>query len=84
MVTVDLNYFTHKFPVGFYEQENGMGYAIRVKMIETYEKIIKYTKSEKYNPSLIENEKYEYLSAFQIGNKFILNNPELPNYLEKK
>lgn len=84
MVTVDLNYFTHKFPVGFYEQENGMGYAIRVKMIETYEKIIKYTKSEKYNPSLIENEKYEYLSAFQIGNKFILDNPELPNYLEKK
>lgn len=82
MITTDLNYFTHKYPIGFYEQEDGVGYTLREKMIDTYEKIIKYTDSTKYNPSLMNGEKYEYLEHFLVGNKYILNNPQLPNYCE--
>lgn len=82
MITTDLNYFTHKYPIGFYEKEDGVGYAIREKMIDTYEKIIQYTHSTKFNPSLREGEGYEFLNAFVVGNKYIVNNPQLPRYCE--
>lgn len=82
MITTDLNYFTHKFPIGFYEQEDGIGYTIREKMIDTYEKIIQYTNSTKFNPSLKEGAGYEHLDAFLVGNKYIIDNPQLPNYCE--
>lgn len=78
MITNDLNYFTHKFPIGFYEHENGI--IIRQKMIDTYEEIIEYTKSQKYNPSLKASKGYEHLEKFIYGNKYILTNPQLPNY----
>ena len=82
MITTDLNYFTHKFPIGFYEQEDGVGYTIREKMIDTYEKITRYTDSTKFNPSLREGIGYEHLEAFLVGNKYILDDPQLPNYCE--
>lgn len=78
MITTDLNYFTHKYPIGFYEQESG--FAIREKMIDTYEKIIDYTNSTKFNPSLRNGTKYEHLDAFLWGNKYIIKNPQLPDY----
>lgn len=80
MITNDLDYFTHKYPVGFYSRKIDL--PVRKKMLDTYETIIEYTNSKRFNPSLKDNEKeYEYLEAFRIGNKFILSNPELP-YVE--
>ena len=57
------------------QQEDGVGYTIREKMIDTYEKIIRYTDSTKFNPSLREGIGYEHLEAFLVGNKYILDDP---------
>lgn len=76
MVTNDLNYFTHKYPIGFYSK---FEITTRQKMIETYEEIIEYTNSKMFNPSLkTQEQNYEYLDAFIVGNKYILDKPELP------
>lgn len=75
MITHDLNYFTHKYPIGFYEHD----LPTRQKMIDTYETIIEYTNTEKFNPHLRGiDEKYEYLEAFIVGNKYVIQNPKLP------
>ncbi len=76
MITNDLNYFTHKYPIGFY---NKFEITTRQKMIDTYETIIEYTNSKTFNPSLnTPEQKYEYLDAFIVGNKYIIDNPKLP------
>lgn len=75
MVTNDLNYFTHKYPIGFYEHD----LSTRQKMIDTYEAIIQHTNTEKFNPCLCRmEEEYEYLEAFIVGNKYVMQKPELP------
>lgn len=76
MVTCDLNYFTHKYPIGFYDHD----LQTRQKMIDIYETIIQYTDSKKFNPSLrgMKEQQYEYLDAFIVGNKFVIQNPKLP------
>lgn len=84
MITNDLNYFTHKYPIGFYEQEDGGGYNLRKKMIDTYEKIIDYTDSTRYNPSLTKGEEYKYLQNFLYGNIYIIEDPQLSGYCERE
>ena len=81
MITEDLNYFTHKYPVGFYEPISGNGAIIRGKMIETYEKIIEYTNSTRFNPSLCTEPVYEHLDKFKMGNRYIKSHPVIPKYV---
>ena len=47
LVTDDLNYFTHKYPVCY---SNDSTYGQRTRMLETYDRIVKYSNSETYNP----------------------------------
>ena len=76
MITTDLNYFTHKFPVCIVK---GSKLDVREKMLEMYEDIISYTDSKLYNPSLKEIN-YEYLDKVKIGNRYVKRNPELPKW----
>lgn len=81
MITEDLNYFTHKYPIGFYEPVSGNGAIIRSKMIDVYEEIIRYTDSVRFNPSLCEGEEYEHLKKFKTGNRYIKSHPIIPKYV---
>jgi len=47
IITDDLDYFTHKYPVCFAKSAN---YAIKDKMLKTYDAIVNYTCSQLYNP----------------------------------
>lgn len=63
LVTKDLNFFTHKYPVCF---SINSSYGTRKEMLDTYDKIVRYSKSEKYNP-LISNMPNELKTAFIRG-----------------
>ena len=47
LATNNLNYFTHKYPVCYAQNST---YGTKRKMLDTYERIVKYTNSEAYNP----------------------------------
>lgn len=74
LATKDLNYFTHKYPVCFSQNST---FGERKEMLEIYERIVKYTKSEKYNP-LVANMPKWLVDAFLYGKKLL--NAELPKY----
>lgn len=67
LVTNDLNYFTHKFPVCFADTQAG-GRGVRSKMLKTYDEIVDYTHSLLYNPKTSEIPK-ELKSAFLNGKR---------------
>lgn len=48
VITKNLNYYTHKFPVCY--PKNRFGYLVRKAVLETYDYIVEYTNSELYNP----------------------------------
>lgn len=63
LVTDDLNYFTHKYPVCY---SNDSTYGQRTRMLETYDRIVKYSNSETYNP-LTDNMPKELKNRFKQG-----------------
>lgn len=63
LVTDDLNFFTHKFPVCY---SNNSTYGERKRMLETYDQIVKYSNSETYNP-LTDKMPEELKNKFQKG-----------------
>lgn len=74
LVTNDLNYFTHKYPVCF---SNKSTFGERKKMLDTYDEIVQYTKSKDYNP-LVSDMPSNLIQSFLRGNKTI--DIELPKY----
>lgn len=79
LVTKDLNYFTHKYPVCFSQNST---FGERRKMLDIYDEIVKYTKSERYNPLVATMPKW-LIDAFLYGKKLL--DAELPkNNLEDK
>lgn len=75
--TNNLNYFTHKYPVCYVQ---GSVYGTRKKMLETYEKIVRYTHSEAYNPLEIPE---ELKKTFMSGKSNITSNI-IPKYTGKE
>ncbi|OQB13703.1 MAG: B12 binding domain protein [Firmicutes bacterium ADurb.Bin193] len=75
LVTKDLNYFTHKYPVCFAESAKAIQ---RRKILSTYDDIVKYTKSELYNP-LTDKIPSVLKESFLRGDKCQTNNIEYPN-----
>lgn len=63
LVTNDLNYFTHKYPVCFSQSSS---FVERKKMLKVYDDIVKYSNSEKYNP-LTSTMPEELKNAFTFG-----------------
>lgn len=72
LVTKNLDYFTHKYPVCFAQNST---YGERKKMLDTYDEIVKYTKSTIYNP-LVSKMPKELTDAFIYGKNPL--NAELP------
>ncbi len=71
LITKDLNFFTHKYPVCFAQDSN---FVIRKKMLETYDEIVNYSNSQTYNP-LTSNMPKKLKDAFLHGKK--IQNVEL-------
>lgn len=76
LITKDLNYFTHKFPVCFADTQSGVR-KVRSKMLRTYDEIVDYTDSSLYNPktSVIPR---ELKQAFLNGTR--IRDESLPKY----
>lgn len=79
LVTNDLNYFTHKFPV-CYPQDST--YGKRKKMLEIYDKIVEYTNSSLYNPPT--SKIPEPLKRAFLSGKPKLVSKELPQYGKRR
>lgn len=47
LVTKDLNYFTHKYPVCFSQTSS---FGVRQKMLYVYDEIVRWSHSQEYNP----------------------------------
>ena len=76
LATNDLNYFTHKFPVCYAQNSS---YGIRKKMLETYDRIVKYTNSGLYNPPVSKIPE-TLKEAFLSGNSE-LKSDDMPQYI---
>lgn len=76
LITNDLNYFTHKFPVCFADTKPG-GRGVRSKMLKTYDEIVDYTCSSLYNPKTTNIPK-ELKQAFLNGRRIRIET--LPKY----
>ena len=79
LVTNDLNYFTHKFPV-CYPQDST--YGKRKKMLEIYDRIVEYTNSSLYNPPT--SKIPEPLKRAFLSGKPKLVSKELPLYRTRR
>ena len=80
LVTKDLNYFTHKFPICIADNANR---AKRDKMLQTYDAIVKHSNSELYNP-LTETIPTKLKNSFLRGDKCKVSQMEYPKKGEQK
>lgn len=68
LVTNDLNYFTHKIPIG-YVIATMPKIRHRRQMIQTYDEIVSMTNSQEFNPKIPEN-----IKALLCSNKCLNTN----------
>jgi radical SAM superfamily enzyme YgiQ (UPF0313 family) len=67
LVTNNLNYFTHRFPVCYAGDHDRQ---CNIKMLETHDKIAENTNSKAYNPPLEDDELYDaFIDCKKIENK---------------